>query len=378
MGVIVVPCGGQQCWSPLRRTCRPTALLGRNDAANDFSKDVVNEEQWWQDEQLWREEQQWREEQRWREEQEWREQEFREEGRQLRVAQQEADKTQKALTSLARIGVPAVLCAVFGFLYFDEVSLALGAALDEDTRAIISSDDDSGQFVQNFLIVIDLLFAILAGNAYTALYKQQEALYFAIYQEVSVARSLLEQLTLVGLGRTWYGSSLVCLQRYITHDLRRLDISPVKQLSERPIDDPLEAIMYMTSVGVPSNLYETVKELHQARGIRLGAFQSKFPRVGITLLYLLAILELGSFPLLGAGTANLSELPDAPSVSILELQAFVFACLCGSLVLVLRIIEELWQTRRGGLFNVDDVLQEISLGLEEELDLRIRGLTTPQ
>ena len=54
------------------------------------------------------------------------------------------------------------------------------------------------------------------------------------------------------------------------------------------------------------------------------------------------------------------------------------ACLCGSLVLVLRIIEELWQTRRGGLFNVDDVLQEISLGLEEELDLRIRGLTTPQ
>ena len=83
-------------------------------------------------------------------------------------------------------------------------------------------------------------------------------------------------------------------------------------------------------------------------------------------------------PLLGAGTANLSELPDAPSVSILELQAFVFACLCGSLVLVLRIIEELWQTRRGGLFNVDDVLQEISLGLEEELDLRIRGLTTPQ
>ena len=59
-------------------------------------------------------------------------------------------------------------------------------------------------------------------------------------------------------------------------------------------------------------------------------------------------------------------------MSILELQGFIFACLCGSLVLVLRIIQELWQAS-GGVFNVDDVLQTMVYGLEEELDERMRG-----
>ena len=51
----------------------------------------------------------------------------------------------------------------------------------------------------------DLLFAILAANAYTELYQQQESIYFALYAEVTVAKSLLEQLTLIGQGRPWYG-----------------------------------------------------------------------------------------------------------------------------------------------------------------------------
>merc|ERR1740139_1599674 len=54
--------------------------------------------------------------------------------------------------------------------------------------------------------------------------------------------------------------------------------------------------MYRTSVGVPSVIYETVWDLRQARGYRLGAMQRKFPRLGIVLLWLLAILELGCFP----------------------------------------------------------------------------------
>ena len=70
--------------------------------------------------------------------------------------------------------------------------------------------------------------------------------------------------------------------------------------------------MYMTSVGVPSVVYETVKNLRQARGMRLGAMQRKFPTLGIALLYLLAGVELLAFPLLGAGTAN--------SIGILSLQ----------------------------------------------------------
>ena len=41
--------------------------------------------------------------------------------------------------------------------------------------------------------------------------------------------------------------------------------------------DPLEAIMWMTSVGTPSVIYDTVKWLRQARGARLGAMQRKLP-----------------------------------------------------------------------------------------------------
>ena len=242
------------------------------------------------------------------------------------------------------------------------------------------------------------------GSAYTELYQQQEAIYLALYGEVAVAKSLLEQLTLVGQGRPWYPSALKCMDNYITNDLRRLDIKPVEQLSgarsrrssskakhsahtapqpfshalfflaltARPAEDPLESIMYMTSVGVPSIVYETVRDLRQARGERLGACQRKFPFIAIFLLYALAGLEVSAFPLLGAGTAAQAEAPELITVSILELQSLIFASVCGCLVLVLRIIQELWQAS-GGVFNVDDVLQQMVVGLEEELTLRQRA-----
>ena len=46
--------------------------------------------------------------------------------------------------------------------------------------------------------------------------------------------------------------------------------------------------------------------------------------------------------------------------------------LCGAHMLVLRIIQELWQSS-GGVFNVDEVLQQMVYGLEEELELRSKG-----
>ena len=42
--------------------------------------------------------------------------------------------------------------------------------------------------------------------------------------------------------------------------------------------------MLLTSVGVPSALYATVRDLRRARGARLGALQRKFPALGIILL----------------------------------------------------------------------------------------------
>ena len=46
---------------------------------------------------------------------------------------------------------------------------------------------------------------------------------------------------------------------------------------------------------------------------------------------------------------------------------------CGCLVLVLRIIQELWQAS-GGVFNVDDVVQDMAFGLGEELRLRTKAV----
>ena len=263
-------------------------------------------------------------------------------------------RTQQALSTLVRVALPTLAATVIGFLYFDNLSLYIRSTLDVASIRILQADD--AQFIQNFLTVIGLLFSILAGNAYSALYQQQEAIYFALFQEVSEAKSLLEQTTLVCQGRPFYQSALRCIRQYVKNDLRRLDIPPAELLSTRPAEDPLESIMYMTSVGVPSIVYETVKCLRQARGKRLGAMQRKFPFLGIALLYLLAAVELLAFPLLGAGTATIQ--------GVLTLQSFLFACLCGAHMLVLRIIQELWQSS-GGVFNVDEVLQQMAFGLEE-------------
>ena len=279
-------------------------------------------------------------------------------------------RTSQALTTINRIGIPTVAASVLGFVLFDNLSVYISTSLPPQTLAILSRDNLSGQYVQNFLLVIDLLFAILAGNAYAELYQQQESIYMALYREVSVAQLLLEQLTLVGQARPWYPEALARMRQYVYDDLRNGPTDdPVAQLAINPRSDPLEAIMRLTSVGVPSVVYDSVKDLRQARGERLGAFQRKFPELGITLLYLLAAIELCSFPLLGAGTAGISEPSELVTVSILDLQSLLFASVSGCLVLVLRIIEELWETS-GGVFNVDDVLRTMVLGLEEELEMR--------
>ena len=193
-------------------------------------------------------------------------------------------RTRQALSSLYRVALPTIIATVVGFLYFDNLSLYIRSTLDIGTIRLLMEDE--AQFIQNFLTVIGLLFSILAGNAYAALYQQQESIYFALFQEVSEAKSLLEQTTLVCQGRPFYQSALRCIRQYVKNDLRRLDVPPAQLLSTKPMEDPLESIMYMTSVGVPSIVYETVRNLRQARGYRLGAMQRKFPLLGIALLYL--------------------------------------------------------------------------------------------
>jgi hypothetical protein len=311
---------------------------------------------------------------------------------------------QQTIATLRRVIVPAVVATVLGVLYFDNITEIVLRSLDAGGLKMVMRDES--QFIQNFLTVIGLLFSILAGNAYSSLYTQQETIYFALFQvraqrgratlaagpragrtpahravarppalararsqEVSEAKSLLEQTTLVCQGRPFYAAVLAQFELYVSQDLRRLDLPPAYLLSSRPAEDPLEAIMFMTSVGVPSVIYETVKSLRQARGHRLGACQRKFPSLGIALLYVLAILELVAFPLLGAGTATVSN-------RVLSLQSSLFGLLCGALVMVLRVIQEL-RLSSGGVFTVDLVLRQMVSGLEAELEQRRRAAAVP-
>jgi len=80
-------------------------------------------------------------------------------------------RTQQAVSTLLRVAMPTILATVFGFFYFDNLSLFIRSFLDTGTVNMLMEDD--AQFVQNFLTVIGLLFSILAGNAYSALYEQQ-------------------------------------------------------------------------------------------------------------------------------------------------------------------------------------------------------------
>eukprot|EP00547_Thalassionema_nitzschioides_P008608 CAMPEP_0194225958 /NCGR_PEP_ID=MMETSP0156-20130528/40796_1 /TAXON_ID=33649 /ORGANISM="Thalassionema nitzschioides, Strain L26-B" /LENGTH=496 /DNA_ID=CAMNT_0038958121 /DNA_START=142 /DNA_END=1629 /DNA_ORIENTATION=- len=269
-----------------------------------------------------------------------------------------------SLRSIGRVLLPSFIACFFGVYYYDNLATFINQNwLDDSSIQFLSSDEI--QFIPSFLTVISLLFSILAGNAFSSLYNQQETIYFALYREVSEAKSLLEQMTLVCSGRPFYKNALKAMKTYISTDLRRVDIAPADLIAQSPAQDPLEAIMYLTSVGVPSVIYETVRDLRQARGYRLGAMQRKFPRLGIVLLWVLAILELAAFPLLGAGVAGVGN------ASVFQIQGALFGGLCGATTLVLRIIQELWRTS-GGTFNVDPILNKMVKGLTEELDMRAK------
>ncbi|CAE8689969.1 unnamed protein product, partial [Polarella glacialis] len=128
-------------------------------------------------------------------------------------------------------------------------------------------------FNGSFLALMSLLFSILAGNSYSSLYGQNEAIFCALFAEVSEAKALMEQIALVCSGRPFYRSALENIRRYVNNDLKRLDKPPSVLCALKPRDDPLESILYLTSVGVPSAVYETVRSLRQRRGDRLGAVQ---------------------------------------------------------------------------------------------------------
>jgi hypothetical protein len=214
-----------------------------------------------------------------------------------------------------------------------------------------------------------LVFSLLVGQTYYFMYQQQEKIYLALFEEVSVAKSLLEQVALVCQGReSLYHRILVCIDHYVREDLTSFnDVDPATLLSARPVDDPLENILFLTSVGEPSIVYQTVKSLRQARAYRLGTLQRKLPSIHMVLLWTLAGIVLFTFPLLGAGSQTIGGL------GILSVQSWYLSFIVFGIWLSLGVINELRKPGVQGAYNARTVLLTMVTGLEQELEQRMSG-----
>lgn len=184
-----------------------------------------------------------------------------------------------------------------------------------------------------------------------------------------MAKSLLEQVALVCQGReSLYQRIIECIHRYVSLDLTRFnDRDPAVMLSERPVDDPLEDILFLTSVGEPSIVYQTVRSLRQARASRLGALQRKLPSIHMFLLWTLAAIVLFTFPLLGAGSQTIG------GPGILAVQSWYVAFIVIGIHLTLGVIYELRRPGQTGAYNARAVLSVMVAGLEQELEQRRNG-----
>ena len=156
-------------------------------------------------------------------------------------------------------------------------------------------------------------------------------------------------------------------------------ISPSLILSARPADDPLEAILYLTSVGIPGQIYDTVRSLRQARSRRLGALQRKVPVIHLIMLGILGLIMVGSFPILVSvgGVAASTSSTAAPITvgkslfnNVMTLQGGLFGVATFAVVMTKMVLRELWRTK-GGAYNVDAVLRVMVRGLQKELDERM-------
>jgi len=279
------------------------------------------------------------------------------------------------LATAARTGAkalaPSVGLAVVGALAFGPLAIWLRTFINGEGLAVLANDE--GQYFQNYVNAINIMFSLLLVNTFSWLYNQQEQLYVSLFVEVSVAKALLEQLAYVSRGRPEYASELLGnVRRYVDEDLTQLKAEPVIALlggSQATYADPLEQVMWLTSVGSPGDVYETVRSLREARGRRLGALQRKLPAAHFALLAMLGVLVLAIFPLLAAATGAAV----APEDGLLRVQAVLFGFMTFAIAITLNVLYAFWMPA-GSAYNVDAVLGVMIDGLRAEIDERERAV----
>ena len=244
----------------------------------------------------------------------------------------------------------ALALAVAGGLAFAPVACGLRNLVNDEGLAVLANDE--GQYFQNYVNAINVFFALLLANTFNWLYGQQEQLFIALFGEVSVAKALLEQVAFVSRGRPAYAAELLgYVREYVDDDLTAIDDNPVSRLvggEGARKRDALERVMWLTSVGEPGHLYDSVKALREARGRRLGA------------------LVLCLFPLLAAATGAAVTAGDG----LLEVQAVLFALMTFAIALTLDLLYAFW-VPSGSAYNVDGILRVMVAGLDAEIDDRL-------
>jgi hypothetical protein len=264
-----------------------------------------------------------------------------------------------------RVGIPALAFASTAGLLYPTISNTINEMIN-DSGAFSVIAQDSSQYIQNILTTCGLMFSILTGYTWYFMYMQQESIFLALFEETTAVKILLEQIALVCEGRKeMYRDILDSIKRYVRDDLTQFTVEPSILLSSRPVDDPLQEIMYLTSVGEPSVVYQSVKALRQARAYRLGALQRKLPQIHFILLWSLAAIVLVTFPVLGAGVQTIG------GQAILGVQRVYLSFIVFGITMILGIIDELYKPAGDGAYNVAATLSIMVEGLEEELEGRL-------
>mmetsp|Transcript_57012 Transcript_57012/g.137828 ORF Transcript_57012/g.137828 Transcript_57012/m.137828 type:complete len:241 (-) Transcript_57012:45-767(-) len=228
------------------------------------------------------------------------------------------------------------------------------------------------QYMQNAFTVATLLFSLLITDTLGFMFQRQENLHKAIYEEASEVRVLVEQVSLLGAARSDGQAAAALLddvRAHLEQDLRQLS-RPLLPPERRGGGDPLERLLFATSVGVPSSISSSARALRQARATRLASVRRRFPLGHFVILSLFALLVLSFFLIVGAGLAGFE--PEGQALlpgHLLWLLSPLFGLLVTTNILSALVLREL-SDLGDGIFGVQIVLRETLEGLLEELDHR--------
>lgn len=265
-----------------------------------------------------------------------------------------------------RVLLPAVLIGLLGGLTFCPLAFSLRSFLAEPTLLVIK--DDMTQFIQNSFSAAGLLLILILAETIGISFSRLERLYDSILSELCEAEALVEQLMLIGATRLVTEESgsfrlLDDIEAYLKDDLGLIGQPRLLQMRDNNAVDRLERVLFATSVGLPSGILTSMRNIRQARSARLAASQRVFPLAHFLILGTFATFVLGFLVLLGAGLASFEKAGEADMQGhLLWLLTPLYGTIVTAVSMTLLVLRELSDLDRG-LFGVNNSVQEAVQGL---------------